>query len=286
MPLRFPRRDDKIDEEKEARTLQHLRRSFAFRGLTAFQLKVIALVFMTIDHIGAYGYAIPLVKQYYMPLRTIGRMAAPIFLFLLVQSARHTRDRRKFLLRLYLAGLCTGLFTTFTNLFLGDLFGVHKQTNVIFTFFYTVLYIELLERFAAGDRRTSFLCFLLSLTPCVLPDFELQLLQDLKASFLPALPQVDYGWPMVLLGVLLYFAGTARRQCLVFTVFCCLCYLDFRLGWNGIPHFSGPLQWKMILALPLMLLYNGKRGRSGKYFFYFYYPLHRYLISVAAVLLT
>lgn len=152
-----------------------------------------------------------------------------------------------------------------------------------------MLYITLLEPFSAGTRPQRCLClltFLLSLVPCLLPTQSRLLLRDLQASFLPAVTAVDYGWVMVLLGVLLYFAGTKQRQCLVFGLFCCLCYVDFRMGWNGIPQFSGPLQWKMVLALPLMLLYNGQRGRSGKYFFYFYYPLHRYLISMAAALGT
>ena len=36
----------------------------------------------------------------------------------------------------------------------------------------------------------------------------------------------------------------------------------------------------MALALPFMLLYNGQRGRGPKWFFYIYYPAHRYVISV------
>ena len=72
------------------------------KGLTAFQIKVIALVIMTLDHIGAFAFEIPIVAQYEGYLRRIGRLAAPLFLFLLVQSIRHTRNKPKFILRLYL----------------------------------------------------------------------------------------------------------------------------------------------------------------------------------------
>lgn len=41
----------------------------------------------------------------------------------------------------------------------------------------------------------------------------------------------------------------------------------------------------MILALPFMLLYNGRRGGEHKYFFYLYYPLHQFVIAVAFELL-
>ena len=49
------------------------------RGLTAFQLKVVALVCMTLDHIAAFGFEIPGVARFEDPIRTIGRIAAPCF---------------------------------------------------------------------------------------------------------------------------------------------------------------------------------------------------------------
>ena len=42
----------------------------------------------------------------------------------------------------------------------------------------------------------------------------------------------------------------------------------------------------MVFALPLLLLYNGKRGRGFKYFFYLYYPAHILLIQLAAGLIS
>ena len=44
--------------------------------------------------------------------------------------------------------------------------------------------------------------------------------------------------------------------------------------------FSYSIQWLQILALPLMLLYNGKKGPGLKYFFYIYYPLHSAVLFV------
>ena len=52
-------------------------------GLNAFQIKIIACFCMTIDHIGAFG------NQYFAILRIVGRAAAPLFLFILVQSMLH-----------------------------------------------------------------------------------------------------------------------------------------------------------------------------------------------------
>ena len=83
-----------------------MRQSF---GLTAFQLKLIAVVAMTLDHVGAYCGDISWIAPYASPLRVIGRIAMPVFLFLFVQSLRHTHSRPRLLLRLYLAGLLVEL---------------------------------------------------------------------------------------------------------------------------------------------------------------------------------
>ena len=53
------------------------------KGLTSSQIKWIALAAMTLDHLAAYGGNIPIFGAYYLPLRTVGRMAAPLFLFVL-----------------------------------------------------------------------------------------------------------------------------------------------------------------------------------------------------------
>ena len=84
-----------------------MRQSF---GLTAFQLKLIAVVAMTLDHVGAYCGDISWIAPYASPLRVIGRIAMPVFLFLFVQSLRHTHSRPRLLLRLYLAGLLVELW--------------------------------------------------------------------------------------------------------------------------------------------------------------------------------
>jgi len=63
-------------------------------GLDATAIKLIALVIMTMDHIGAYGTDIPFVRENYMLLRQIGRIAAPLFLFVFTDSMRHTHDRK------------------------------------------------------------------------------------------------------------------------------------------------------------------------------------------------
>lgn len=276
-------------------------------GLSAFALKLLALFAMTLDHLAAYGSAFPFFARWYTPLRILGRIAAPVFLFLLTESARQTKDRRKFLLRLYLAGAGTELFTTAVNLLFGTTLGVFTADNILFTFFFTVFYIHLAEELArsrkAGNRkRTSLLLliFAVSFLPNFLPEIPgtlplPQLINGLRKSVLPASlsGKLDYGLPFMILGIALYFAKTKERQCRVFAGFWILCALGWAAGavfpgFYGLPYvsvFCNSLQLWMILALPLLRRYNGQRGRSLKSLFYIYYPLHRYAIFVIAALL-
>lgn len=280
------------------------------QGLSTSALKWIALFFMTLDHIAAFGFEIPIVGRFYNPLRLVGRIAAPLFLFALVQGLRHTRSRPRFLLRLYLAGMGAGLFVTATDLFFGDIVGIITPGNIMFTFFYVALYAWAIEGVAKGVRERNWRDALLAALCCVLPLlaqplrlelWELSravdssagmfLVHNLIDSFLPTLKSVDYGEGMVFLGVILYFAKTKWRQCGVFTVFCLVCiagsmtgqfyYLGQDLSSFTMTFFD-PFQCWMVLALPFMMLYNGQRGRGPKWFFYIYYPIHRYVISVVS----
>lgn len=294
-----PLRGRKIDKDESSCKLS---------WLNAFQLKFIALICMTIDHVGAYGFEIPGIAAHVTILRLIGRIAAPLFLFVLIQSARNTRSKSKFILRLYFAGVATGLFQVATNALLGDVFGIFSNGNIFFTFFYVVLYSYLAEELikCIRNRNLRDACFtglicLLSFLPNLIYDAinhaslptmlinDKMFWQGLRDSLLPANHYMEFGLGFILLGVLLYFAKTKRGECSVYLVFCSICFLGafvarshsvlFYYSSFASTYFNFQQCW-MILALPFMLLYNGLRGANRKYFFYAYYPVHRYLLVI------
>ena len=91
------------------------------KGLDASQLKIIALVTMLIDHIGAI--IIPFLQGYtenmttfialegmMVIMRLVGRISFPIFAFLVVNGFYHTRNRKKYLLRLSIFALISEPF--------------------------------------------------------------------------------------------------------------------------------------------------------------------------------
>ena len=130
--------------------------------------------------------------------------------------------------------------------------------SVLVTFSLSVLVILLIKN--AGQKKNALSYLLLGLGIAGV-FFVTKLLPEL----LPGTDfGVDYGFVGVMLPVLVYLAKD-RRQAMAFTAIC-LVLLAYGLG---------QVQWFGLLALPLLWLYNGKRGAYGmKYLFYIYYPAH------------
>ena len=98
--------------------------------MSATGLKIIAVICMTLDHLSTYLNA-PL------PLRYIGRIAAVIFFFCAAESAVHTHDRKKYLLRLYAMSLLMTALSVVVPFILNGWFSTGKYflspSNNIFT---------------------------------------------------------------------------------------------------------------------------------------------------------
>lgn len=72
--------------------------------LNAFQIKIIALITMTLDHFSKYQ-TFTVNRTFNDVLGIVGRIAAPLFLFMVVEGLRHTRSKPKYIFRLYIAGV-------------------------------------------------------------------------------------------------------------------------------------------------------------------------------------
>lgn len=219
-----------------------------YRFLDGGTLKIIAIITMLADHIGA------LLFPQIILFRIIGRIAFPIFCFLLVEGFMHTRDVKKYALRLLLFAFISEI--PFDLAFgggstIGFIPVNLYQQNVFFTLFLGLLALILITKY--GYQRINIFFIILS---CML-----------VASFL----KTDYGEAGVLLIVLFYYSygnilkviGSVILFCLIFT---------------GIQIYG-------ILSLIPLVLYNGKKGITFKYVFYVFYPAHL-LILYAIFLLV
>lgn len=266
------------------------------KGLNAYQIKVIALIAMTIDHLAAYGSDIPLFSAYGSKLRIIGRIAAPLFLYMVTEAVRHTSNRKQYLLRLYIGAVCTGLFSAITNALFGNTIGAFRHSNILFSFLYTAMLIILIEKAVIGIRERNFnritLCAVgiiavfavhfvyLLLEECIPAG---TLAHDLLNSFLISPFRVEYSILFLLMGIAMYFAPSKywkSAAVIGVSLLCCDARIVYALRFIPSVVTMGPPQHWMILAVPFILLYNGDRGKFQKLFFYAYYPIHRYLICV------
>lgn len=100
----------------------------------------------------------------------------------------------------------------------------------------------------------------------------------------------------ILLGIAWYYIKDKRINCITFAALALLCFFVPDSIFYTLPlRCFSPLyfnisdlfidgQWCMCLALPFMLLYDGEKGHSMKYFFYIYYPIHVYVLIIISQL--
>ena len=216
-------------------------------GLTGNQLKILAMIAMTCDHVG-----LQLLPQLGF-LRIIGRLALPIYAYMVAEGCRYTRDRKKYLLRMAALALACQIVYFVA---MGSLYQC-----ILVTFSLSICLICLADGLGQTGGRWKF-CGMLGMVfflCVVLPDIWR------GTDF-----YIDYGLMGVLLPLLIY-VGSIK---------------GLTLGLVLLALVYGGNQWFALLAVPLLMLYNGQRGKAkiGK-LFYWYYPVHLVAIYGLSLLL-
>ena len=194
-------------------------------GINGFTLKWIAIVSMLIDHMGAILF------PQYIEMRIVGRLAFPIYCFLLAEGAVHTSNIRRYEIRL-LAFACLSDIP-FDLAFFGGVTLDHQ--NVFFTLLLGVLVIEQFQKHE-GKWLYGAVAFVL-------------------ASVLAECLHTDYGAKGVLF-ILCFFL--LRR--FVLAKQAVFAAMNYWLANGGVQVYAG------FAALPL-LLYNGRRGPEDEVLF-------------------
>lgn len=226
------------------------------KGLTNNQLKIIALVLMTIDHIGVTLF--PDVRI----LRIIGRLAFPIFAYMIAEGCKYTRNRKRYVTVIAVEALvCQLVF-----------FAVEKSLymNIFVTFTLSIFLIFLADnalkfKKASHYATVAVYLFLLYFVCEIMPE---------KSAFTDF--DIDYGFFGVITPAVIYFAKEEKKAKISVVALMCM-LLGLRYG--DIQYYS------LLSVLPL-LFYNGERGKLKlKYFFYAYYPLHLALIYLVSLII-
>lgn len=209
-------------------------------------LKIIALIAMTIDHVGLIFFTENLV------FRAIGRIAFPIFAYFIAEGAVYTKNYFKYFFRMFLLGVIFLLvFYIFMNKIYFSIFSVFSFSLLIIYLYKKIVLFGENEKYLL---MSSFILIGLGLMTII--------------CYLTTIFKFDYGIFGVITPVLIYLFANKNLKLLVLII-----SLGVHSFVNGV--FPSYICIFSLCAIPLLMLYNGEKGKMNlKYFFYLYYPLH------------
>lgn len=230
------------------------------RALDANQLKMIALVAMTVDHVAAVVWPNYPMDLPALALHAVGRLAAPIFWFFIAEGFHYTRDRRRYALRL-LAFAAIGHFAyafAFGISFVPFRDSAFNQTSVLWPLFWGVIALAIDE--SGALKRWQKVCALLGIC-------ALTFCADWSCVAVLAILEIGS------------HRGNFRRQMCGMMAWVAVYALVYAIFIHPI---YGALQLCAGLTIPLLRHYSGERGRwrGMKWLFYAYYPLHLLLCGL------
>ena len=267
--------------------------------LSAFWLKIIAMVTMIFDHIGAiilFHYSInepsSFLASLYEPFRIIGRFSFIILAFLVVDGVKHTSNKIKYLSRLLILSLVMTL---------GELCFTHTYSgNPITTLFLGALTIVLLNLPKFYKLTACIPCIYVILSDLDIIPFKNE--YGIYGFFL------IIGFYLSLIGakfLLEYYSSVNNLDIEIFAneqmihkyrlIISCIFIFSYNLAWyliypswNNIPLIDMSLQVYSTFAIFPLFIYSGKRGYNSKWFqygCYIFFPAHILIIYFVSLLL-
>lgn len=235
--------------------------------VNTFMLKLFAIIIMTIDHTG-HMLGIDYIdgRNYlshvftydqYMMLRTIGRLAFPIFCYMIVEGYFHTRNVWKYGVRLLIFALVSQI--PFNLMQTREIYTPGCNTNVFFTLCLGLMAVAVLD---TCHKKAK----------------------EMKKDPMNSLGQRAgiYAIGVVFAITMMLIAETLKTDYHSLGVIIILCFYIFRgkpvrlflSVYLAIYYMSDQLELYALYAFIPILLHNKKKGPGMKYFFYVYYPLH------------
>lgn len=251
---------------------------------------------------------------FYEVLRAIGRISYPLFAFMISEGVRHTHSKLKYGLRLLILALVSEIPF---NLALNHSIRYTDQQNVFWTLLLGMIAISLASEIEILKERGK-------IKACLAYAFEAVIIVAACAEgyFIKA----DYGIAGILTIVVISFvtggnklkAGIYALAGAIFTTVLEICtdysgnYYDYLIkamlalmivfvlmtssvrddkvkavGASSLLLATGWMsEMFSILSVPIVMCYNGERGKQNKWFFYLFYPVHLILLVLLCRLLN
>ena len=234
------------------------------KKLNAFQLKIIALIVMLMDHL---YFAFP--KVFPLWFHPLSRFVAPLFAFLMVEGLFHTKNKLKYNLRLFGWAIFMEMGNFIINKGLASK-EVTVNNNIFMTLALGLTILNLIElsKKNEGVKRAGLIVFAIVLIPLGL--------------------FTEGGIPLIPFTLIAYFFRENKKKAVIgyvilFILLFLMNYVPYDTTQATIEMLMFNSDFLFITAVPFMLLYNGQRGvnnKFSKYLFYVFYPLHLWVLAV------
>ena len=247
------------------------KRNFKFAVLSGNVLKILAAIFMVIDHAGLMLF------NYVKPMRIIGRLAYPIFAFMIAEGCKYTKHKLKYFGNIFILGVLFQIvyYVAEKSLYM----------SIFVTFSLSILMIYALQNFKKQLfakkwflSLLAFLIFAFSIAGTYVLNQKLSIDYGFWGSMMPVFVSLFHADPKDENQRLLKKIDSVYLSVLMATIAIVIIAISLHYS-----RFSN--QEYAILSIPLLLMYSGKRGkRKMKYFFYYFYPIHLVVLYVIAYL--
>ncbi len=281
--------------------------------LSSFILKLIAIISMTFDHLGVIlGSFYPQASVFVLVCRYIGRLALPLFCFMIVEGTLHTKNIKKYLLRLgimtIVISIILAVFQFIPSLGLEDL---AFQGNIFMDLFLGAFMVYFL--YQKDNKWLKFLALIpivISILSFVAKGIETSSYYTIDAYWFPRFLRLQYDWLSMFMILGFYGAyffadtyfeyqrqysglelnqvkGTGTYRLAVnliscgVVIFLNIIYYLFKYFTPTAVFWVPNIQIAGMAAGLVLIFYNGNRGYNAKWFqygSYLYYPLHILLL--------
>ncbi len=213
-------------------------------------LKIMAILFMVIDHIAFV--LLSNTDKLYLMMRLIGRLSFPIFAFLIAEGFFYTKNVKKYITRLSIFALLSEI--PYDLVFNQTWFEIRSQ-NVFLTLLLGLIAIRIFDKYRNQDIYLSYISLILFV-------------------FLSMLLRTDYNFAAILMiFIFYYFRGHFLKISInIILINTLLVILSLNTG-NSF-EFIQIIQLFAVLSLFFIYFYNHKKGYQMKYLFYIFYPVH------------
>lgn len=237
------------------------------KGFNSNQLKLFAIIAMTIDHLVSVIFPGYPKEWWIIALHIVGRLTAPTMWFMIAEGYFYTRNLKKYIGRLFLFAFISHFAYNFAFgiPFVPFQTSVFNQTSVIWSLAWAVVAIALSD--PKRSKLKQWQQTLLIMGICVIT-----FCSDWSCIAV-----------MAIIGIY-YNRGNLKKQVRSMMSWVAMYALIYFLF---IDKVYGILQLGVIICVPFIMNYNGERGKwkGMKWFFYLYYPAHLIVCGIIRLLL-